>query len=212
MAQRGPARGPNWALWTIIGALILFFVILLLILFAGFWGWSANWNGTINLNACNDYDPCTGNYLLPDGSCTTRPFQNGTDCSSESYCYVDDTPATCCDGSCTNTNVTLCKGYCQVDADCVNDIPFNPNVVEANNTFGVLIKGPFCIAQSCVTYLIGGNADCSSWLDNSCSSTTENKYTSKCIETDTFTILPNNTVQTAGANNICMFFISNILF
>jgi hypothetical protein len=210
-----PAGAGGWILWglTFVGILILIALI------GGLWGWvSSNVVGNFNLNACNDYDPCTGGYSLNDGSCTFRPLQNGSDCTKENYCFAPDTPTTCCDGTCTNPNVTLCKGFCEVDADCIYSVPFEQNIIDTNNTFGIVVIGPVCIASSCVTYVTGGQASCESWLDNSCSSTTANKYTSNCIEVDSFAIVPNHTLQvqpggtiTSNLTAIECIYLNNIL-
>lgn len=158
--------------------------LLLLVLGGVYWGQSRDWQGRNN-SACNDYNPCTANLILPDGTCVTPPrtFHNGTDCSSEDRCYFaltekttgDDVVKQCSAGVCTAATA-YCKGYCSADADCTDyPLPLRYGALNSSD----LEVDVFCYAHSCVTAIVGGQtSQCSSWIDTSES---VNLYTEQCL-------------------------------
>lgn len=160
--------------------------LLLLILGGVFWGQARDWEGRNN-SACNDYNPCTANLILPDGTCVTPPrtFHNGTDCASEDRCYFALTEKTtgdavtkqCNAGTCT-ADTQYCKGFCNADADCT-DYPLPLRYGALNVSAPPPEIDVFCYAHSCVTAVVGGQtSDCASWIDTSDSA---NRYTEQCL-------------------------------
>lgn len=137
------------------GVVIAFLIILFLtiISIAIYFG---RWNGAHNVN-CNDFDPCTNNLILPDGTCIFRPFQNGTFCSHGDVCYNTSALSFCFNGVCTSDR-TFCRGFCNVDADCP-ELPFSSRL-------GPIIPEINCIQHSCIYTIVGGiTAECLSWID-----------------------------------------------
>lgn len=177
--------------WPQIVLLIFTGLTLFLILPLMWWNLNKNTDFGSPCDNCNDFNPCTANLCLHDGTCVTPPrvYQNGTDCSAEDRCYQpvsqwnvnpQDAHKLCIDGACT-ADYRHCKGYCQNDGDC-QPLPLN-NL----STEGVGID-TFCFAQSCVTLVVGGyTSECLSWIDTTPSSSTtdatENSYTAACLYT-----------------------------
>jgi hypothetical protein len=177
--------------WPQILLLIFTGLTLFLILPLMWWNLNKNTDFGSPCDNCNDFNPCTPNLCLHDGTCVTPPriYQNGTDCSAEDRCYqpvsqwMPSQPGDrklCIDGTCT-ADYRHCKGYCQNDGDC-QPLPLN-NL----STEGVGID-TFCFAQSCVTLVVGGyTSECLSWIDTTPSSSTtdatENSYTAACLYT-----------------------------
>ena len=138
-----------------------------------------HWRGTEDNHACNDYNPCTTNLLLPDGSCAHRPMSNGTDCTAEDVCYRDsrherdedeerdsDRAKFCCDGTCVSRSPHSCRGHCREDSDCLRRHARLPLRREAMDD---ILVDTFCLGQSCITIVVGGfTSDCLSWLHNDC--------------------------------------------
>ena len=99
---------------------------------------------------CWDYDPCTLDVALP-GSCAPgapavtrcehRALADGTPCDAEDFCYYPGDARTCQQGVCLGVDEELCKGFCQVDADCIP--------IELEVSF--FEQDTFCYAGSCVT-------------------------------------------------------------
>src|ERR1041385_1995137 len=113
------------------------------------------WNGKAERN-CDDFNPCTIDKILPDSSCISRPFENGTSCSQFDVCYNSTAYPICNNGQCVGQR-EFCKGYCNVDADCP-DLPWSYRLDD--NPSGQ------CIAHSCVYEFISITDQCLSWLDN----------------------------------------------
>ena len=181
MATRGGP--PRTRPWTLTHGLLIGIATLAavgLAFFFGFWGWSSAWHGVSDWS-CNDYQPCTADLKLPDGTCTTRRMGNGASCVNSDFCYQTiDTSRVCCDGSCVG-NATLCKGYCTIDADCDNfTIPLREFGLESP----IINVTTSCIYSSCVTLIQGGQtANCLSWLNTSCTTRAgrEASYTAACL-------------------------------
>jgi hypothetical protein len=179
MAIRGqrPPQGYFPTYTNAVVTAILVLVIVFGVLTLGFWGWSSTWHGHGD-RTCNDFQPCTVDLRLPDGSCTSRRLPDGESCATTDHCYHDDTSRVCCTGTCVG-NRTLCKGYCTVDADC----DAYPLPLKTDSMFGVNVS-TFCLAQSCVTLIAGGiTNDCLSWLNTSCTTTVgyHAKYAANCL-------------------------------
>jgi hypothetical protein len=86
---------------------------------------------------------CQGLACAPY-SCEYKPLPDGSCCNFHDFCSLPDPSKKCLAGQCVSANVTLCKGFCTVDADC-------------NGTFGVpllpglLFGAAYCINNACVT-------------------------------------------------------------
>ena len=103
---------------------------------------------------CNDYNPCTLDILSPVpcslGStcspyqCTYLALANGSCCNHNDFCYYNDPLKTCVYGTCMSPDFTLCKGYCNTDADCFPITALNP-VVNTTTT---------CVFHSCLTQFV----------------------------------------------------------
>jgi hypothetical protein len=142
----------------LIGYIILALLIIIIIIFAAYWVFFGSWQGSENFNACNDFNPCTNNKLLPDSSCINRNLQFNTSCSPEDVCYNSSAVKVCQSGKCISDRI-FCKGYCQINSDCPT-IPLSPRLDGLNVTTQ-------CLEQSCVYTIIGGlTAQCLSWVDN----------------------------------------------
>lgn len=62
--------------------------------------------------ACDDFDPCTRDIKLDDGTCTNLRYQTGHDCSEGDVCYKSSSTRKCCgSGNCVG-NRASCKGIC----------------------------------------------------------------------------------------------------
>lgn len=142
----------------LIEYIILAFLILFIIIFAAYWVFFGTWQGKEDFNACNDFNPCTNNKLLPDSSCINRNLETNKSCSPEDVCYNSSALKLCQSGKCISDRI-FCEGYCQIDSDCPT-IPLSPRL-------GSLPVTTECIEQSCVYTIVGGlTSQCLSWVDN----------------------------------------------
>lgn len=159
-------------------------VVVTLIVLTVFWITTAQWEqGQNNLAACNDYNPCTSNRVLPDGSCITPPrfLRNGSDCSVEDQCYETfkrDAPTVRVKKYCTGDGQCLapqqyCRGYCNSDDYCLNHLlPLRYDALQSGNIT------VFCSMYSCLTIVSNGfTSDCASWLV----SNDTGRYTTHCL-------------------------------
>ena len=89
----------------------------------------------VNSTLCGNVDaPCQVPYYVPEHNvCDPQSAVGGTACDNK--CYVPDAESTVCDdqGQCTG-NMTECKGYCTVAADCNTSLPLNPFWVGVNDS------------------------------------------------------------------------------
>lgn len=178
----------NERVWKALLGTILFFAIGSFVILAVD---LATDNGTPNLSLCNDYDPCTQNLVLPDGSCITPPRvrSENWDCTTEDQCYTQPYNSTwhlthnvplkrCIAGTCTSYR-KRCNGYCYNDTRCT-DFPLPLRLDQMN---GTVLVDTYCFAQSCITTVTGGfTSECSSWIDTRNTSGNHHaQYIEKCL-------------------------------
>lgn len=177
----------------LLGLLVAFGIVTIVLLGVSL----AGTEGSENMGACNDYDPCTSNHIGIGSTCVTPPQRrkNGYDCTNEDRCYLqplahgspsshhhhddDDGPIKQCqDGRCISDR-RRCNGYCYNDTHC-NTWPLPLRVIAMNGTATV---DTFCFAQSCITLVVGGyTGDCMSWIDiDNPRHNHKNQYIAKCL-------------------------------
>jgi hypothetical protein len=83
------------------------------------WGWRAsdmrggNWGRDDNKRH-HRKPPCDG-YV-----CELLPMPNGACCAKNDVCFGPSPNKTCFFGQCIAQNLSLCRGACQTDSDCIN--------------------------------------------------------------------------------------------
>jgi hypothetical protein len=76
----------------------------------------------------------------PKDLCIHEPMINGSCCNKYDYCYYDDPCKKCVFGTCQSPNASLCKGFCNTDADCNITLPISAEFILNS-----------CVFNSCVT-------------------------------------------------------------
>lgn len=111
---------------------------------------------------CTDFNPCTTDTITPISctdfdnglsscvryKCTHEPVSNGTCCSQQDTCYLEDPNKFCLYGTCVSANPYLCKGYCNSSDYTPGSCITIPTVSEVS-----LQTGSTCVFNSCVTQI-----------------------------------------------------------
>jgi hypothetical protein len=160
MAARGERAG--WrGLWYLITLCAL---IAGLIMSATNLGWINGFNNNLKIAAackvresgyhCFTGNACVAGLLTPNChsdngecdqyECQYRPLPDGACCDHYDFCSTPDPLKTCQAGVCLSPNVSACRGYCNVDADCNGT--YKPPVFPA-----VASVEAFCINHACLT-------------------------------------------------------------
>ena len=138
-------------------------------------------------NNCDDYDQCTRDIRLDDGTCIHRKYEKGHSCAEGEVCYNSSAPSkTCCGNGQCIANRQYCNGICPTAGFSSNASKCNTAMFPMNyQQFSAYTI--YCIYGTCtltvVYYYDELNALDDSYLFNISSCYKNINYTkSKCIQ------------------------------